>query len=775
MTEDNAKSKAQLISELEELRRKTENLEDTSFQERSGEFYRALAGNSPVGVHIFRAEGFIYTNQLYREYTGYSEQELLSMRPIQILHPDDVEAVKEDARRMLVGEKVAPREFRYINKAGATRWAQETVMPVSYDGERAALGLFLDITPRKKAEETLRLSDAALRSIHEGVIALNNERKVIYWNAECEQILGIPAAEALGKSMPDLIEVIEDYPGQNRERLDLLLSRGYNREEMLYRTPKGEIWFDVHAQVIIEGTERNGWITLLADISERKKMEAALRESEEKFSKVFFVNPNPMLIHSEQDAVINDVNQAFLDHSGFSREECIGTHIDELGLWADPGERDEIIRQISENGRVRNYEALMKTKSGDVWNVLISSERVSMSGEYFLITTTQDITELKQAEQRERQLQHKLAISSRLASVGEMAAGIAHEINNPLTGVVGFSSLLMQRDLPEDISKDITMIHEGASRVASITNRMLAFSRQHKPEKSVVDINEIIKTTIDMRRYELETNNIRLHTEFESDLPHTVADAGQLQQVFLNIILNAETEMIQAHGMGTLTLKTEKVGDMLRTIIADSGPGITDEVSDRIYDPFFTTRDVGKGAGLGLSVSYGIIQEHNGRIDFRSEPGQGAEFVVDIPIITRESQLAFDVPETETPVISRASTVLIIDDEEVVRQFVIEVLKQDGHRIEISVDGETALDRLKNETFDVILLDIKLPGMNGIELYRKLRKIRPDLLAKIIFVTGDVLGTETTEFLSKTGASYLTKPFSVYMLRRALAEVLHRS
>ena len=246
-----------------------------------------------------------------------------------------------------------------------------------------------------------------------------------------------------------------------------------------------------------------------------------------------------------------------------------------------------------------------------------------------------DITERKQAEERERQLQQELNISSRLASVGQMAAGIAHEINNPLTGVIGFSDLLIKKDIPEDIRKDVNIIYEGAQRIASITSRMLAYARQYKPERALVNINDIIETTLSMRTYEMESSNIEVTPQLDPDLPTTMADAGQLQQVFLNIILNAETEMINAHGKGSLSVKTERIDNTIRISFKDDGPGIPKKNLERIFEPFFTTREVGKGAGLGLSVSHGIVTQHGGKLYARSTFGKGVTFIVELPIITK--------------------------------------------------------------------------------------------------------------------------------------------
>jgi signal transduction histidine kinase len=241
--------------------------------------------------------------------------------------------------------------------------------------------------------------------------------------------------------------------------------------------------------------------------------------------------------------------------------------------------------------------------------------------------------ERKKAETERIKLEQKAQLSSHLASIGQMAGGIAHEINNPLTGVIGFAELLMARkDLPDDIRSRLEIIHSGGRRVSDIVKRLLTFARQDKTEKDFVDINEIIETTLALRAYEMETGNIKVKTILAPDLPNTMASNGQLQQVFLNLIINAETEMKQAHNKGNLLIKTETVGDAIRISFQDDGPGIAKKDIDRIFEPFFTTREPGEGTGLGLSVCYGIVTDHNGQIYAESKKGKGATFIVELPV-----------------------------------------------------------------------------------------------------------------------------------------------
>ena len=258
---------------------------------------------------------------------------------------------------------------------------------------------------------------------------------------------------------------------------------------------------------------------------------------------------------------------------------------------------------------------------------------------HLLRRTIRYAIERKQAEERERRLQLQLNLSTRLASLGLMVEGIAHEVNNPLSSVIGFSQMLTCEDIPENTKDDIKMINDNAQRVADIMNNLLTFARQQKLQRAYINVNDIIIATLQMRAHSLESNNITVTTELDSTLPSTMADATLLQQAFLNLIINAETEMKQVHGKGKLQIKTTLISDTIQISFTDDGPGITETNLIHLFDPFFSTRGVGQGAGLGLSVCYGIINEHNGQIYVQSQPGKGAVFTVELPVVGEEKHV----------------------------------------------------------------------------------------------------------------------------------------
>jgi len=258
---------------------------------------------------------------------------------------------------------------------------------------------------------------------------------------------------------------------------------------------------------------------------------------------------------------------------------------------------------------------------------------------HLLRRTIRYAIERKQAKERERRLQLQLDLSTRLASLGLMVEGIAHEINNPLSSVIGFAQMLTYEDIPENTKDDVKMINENAQRVADIMKNLLTFAKQQNLQRTYINVNDIIRTTLQLRAHPLESSNITITTELYPALPSTMADATLLQQAFLNLIINAETAMKQAHGKGRLLIKTTLINDTIQISFTDDGPGINESNLIHLFDPFFSTRRVGQGTGLGLSVCYGIINEHNGQIYVQSQLGKGAVFTVELPVVAEEKHV----------------------------------------------------------------------------------------------------------------------------------------
>jgi signal transduction histidine kinase len=271
------------------------------------------------------------------------------------------------------------------------------------------------------------------------------------------------------------------------------------------------------------------------------------------------------------------------------------------------------------------YEIRVMTKDGREKWISVEAAMIMHKNRPASLISFADITEQKQQTER-------LMMTDRLASLGELASGTAHELNNPLTSIIGFSQLLLERQVPDDIREDLKLINNEAQRAASVTKNLLTFARRHTPVKQRNQINNIIEDVLKLRAYEHKANNIEVERKLAPDLPEIMVDYFQMQQVFMNVIINAEYFMIKARNKGTLTITTQKQNDTVMISFADDGLGIPPENLRRIFDPFFTTKEAGKGTGLGLSICHGIVTEHGGQIYARSQLGKGATIFVELPI-----------------------------------------------------------------------------------------------------------------------------------------------
>ncbi len=423
-----------------------------------------------------------------------------------------------------------------------------------------------------------------------------------------------------------------------------------------------------------------------------------------------------------------------------------------------PPEENGAPRRFTETIRGREYE-------------IASAPLVEPGGQLSSVFVMRDITERKQEQAEREQLEARARLASHLASIGEMASGIAHEINNPLTAVIGYSQLLNEEALPEEAREAVRQVRQGATRVAGIVQRLLTFARQRKPQRAAVDMNEVIRSTLALREYAMRTGNIYVTTRLDPSLPRTVADGQQMQQVLLNLIVNAEWAMSSAHGKGVLRIVSEKHGENIHVLVQDDGPGVPREIQDRIFDPFFTTREIGQGTGLGLSICHGIVSEHSGRIWVVSDGAQGSEFHLTIPIVAPDSPPVEAAAMRQEPAGSH-TRMLVVDDEPSIRELLKAILEPMGHRVDDAADGRSAIERVKANRYGVILLDVRMPDMSGLEVFQQLKEIAGSITSRVVFMTGDLMAEETRALLEETGAPALAKPFESKDLMLAVERVL---
>ena len=373
-----------------------------------------------------------------------------------------------------------------------------------------------------------------------------------------------------------------------------------------------------YAVELLATNSRKSLTQLRQEVERREQTEAALREQKALTDRILESTPDAMAVVGKDQQVIK-VNKAFEHTFNLAKDKAEGKEIREI---IPVSRLIETILQVMETSESK-LQVEFKLKMGVQERVIIADIIIMQKNE--VLAHFEDVTE-------EREMQERLSLTDRLASLGEMAAGIAHELNNPLTGVVAISQLLLESDVPAEIKDDLKAISSEGQRAASVVRNMLSFARSHTLSNQPVEINAIISQVLNLRTYEHRVSNIKVFTRFAPNLPEISADRFQMQQVFLNIVLNAEQAMIEAHDGGNLNITTEQLNDIIKISFSDDGPGIPQDIINRVFDPFFTTKEVGKGTGLGLSICYGIVTKQGGRIYAQSQPGKGVTFVVELPI-----------------------------------------------------------------------------------------------------------------------------------------------
>jgi two-component system NtrC family sensor kinase len=320
--------------------------------------------------------------------------------------------------------------------------------------------------------------------------------------------------------------------------------------------------------------------------------------------------------------------------------------------------------------------------------------------------------------------------------------------------------------------RGVDIILGEADRAARIVRNLLTFARKRQSTRTMIDVNQIVMETLALRSYEQRLSNVEVVAALASGLPQVLADAHQIQQVLLNLVINAEQAMVSSHGRGAMVIRTwhDEERDAVALEVSDDGPGVPEEARTKIFDPFFTTKEVGKGTGLGLTVAYAIVQEHGGRIRVGAPP-RGAAFVVELPI-GGEPATSRVRPGTPSMEAVKGAAVLLVEDELALAAAVQEALTDAGLNVDHAGDGEEALARVRQKTYDAVICDLKMPRVDGMTLYRAIAAGTPALARRVIFVTGDVAGTDAERFLDDTGCRWLAKPFRLGDLLRAVRETL---
>ncbi|HVZ37637.1 MAG TPA: PAS domain S-box protein [Candidatus Kapabacteria bacterium] len=677
----------------------------------------------------------------------------------------------------------------YTTEIGLTLFVVSTIVIFTTMVLHSARSLNRLDAERHEASEALLASERCFRALIErsanGIALVDANATILYVSPSSVAIEGFESHELVGHSVSEHTHP-DDQQAMREVFKRVLADPGRPFQVRLRRRHKDGRWLWQEGVLTNQLADPSvgGIIVNFSDVTDRKLAEEALSESQERFSKAFHASPAGMTFIRLRDLQYVDVNDSWLQMIGYDREEVVGHTADELGV-SDAVDRADRVRRIVANGDIRNEEAILTTKLGEVRNFLISAQLVTLQSEPYLIGVYIDITARNRAEEARLRLEAQLLQSQKMEALGTLASGIAHDFNNILTAIVG-NTRLAREDLPADspVQQSLAEVYMAGVRAADLVKRILAFSRQQEPRRRTMQLRPVIEEALELLRATLPAT-INIHTAFASKVPMVSVDPTQIHQVVMNLGTNAahaigeEGGILEIH-LDAVTVLTERSniaakladGEYVRLSVTDNGAGIDKAILQRIFEPFFTTKELGEGTGLGLSVVHGIVQNHGGTVTVFSELGRGTAFHLYFPAAAETA--GADRARAESTTKGQGERILYVDDETAIVTMITHMLNRMGYSVTGYSSATQALEafRAGPDEFDAVITDLSMPGLAGPELARKILEIRRNIP---ILMTSGYLPEEEMDAVRRIGIhDFIPKPTSFEQVGRILARIFGR-
>jgi PAS domain S-box-containing protein len=635
---------------------------------------------------------------------------------------------------------------------------------IEYLGQETFVSTIVDLTEQKSRETELtrarELLSEAIEALEEGFALFDRKDRLILCNSKYldfnPTISKLIKPGAKGEDLqalavergqyPDMIGRAEDWA---KKRRDLFASKS---KSVVLKQSDGR-WFESS----VHPTRSGQRLFFKRDITDHKEMEAAIRESEASVRRVLENCPLPITLSRLHDGEIlyeSPASEKLFFHEGGKEVETV------LPRWLDLADRDKYVEQLKKSGSVDNMELQFKKPDGSIFWGALSSRLLEYIGEDYVVSCCIDLTDRKALDDELGRQRDTLHQTEKLSALGELLAGVSHELNNPLSVLVGQSLLLKETARDPVIVERAEKIGNAADRCARIVKSFLAMARQEPLESRDVSINSIVESALDVTAYALRVANIEVDLNLTEDLPQVFGDPDQLGQVITNLIVNAQHALEGADGPRILLLETglNDTEDTVFARVSDNGPGIPEELENRIFEPLFTTKEVGSGTGIGLALCHRIVETHGGTIALEKDTAAGASFVISLPLADGAALKTIETAHTNAK--EPRLSVLVVDDESDVASLICDILETDGHSTQNAQSGLEALTLIAAEEFDVILSDLRMPDLDGPGLYRQLAHDWPEMAQRMAFITGDTLGQSSAEFLKEVGRPFLEKPIT---------------
>ena len=802
---DQHKTKKELIEELEDLRNQLVKLKKAETKRKQAEeelhhvneTLRVILEALPVATFDLDTEGVVRNiwNPAAERLLGWTRQEALGKFLPSVQTEEAKKEFQNFREQMRLEKSIMGIDLLRRRKDGSPIEYSLYAAPF-HDSQGQVIGniaVLVDITDRKHAEAALRESEENFRrSLDDsplGIRIATSEGETLYANQAALEIYGYDSVGELERTPVKERYTPESYAEfrtrkEKRERSEF----GPSEYEISIVRKNGEIRrVQVFRKEVIWNGQRQFQV-IYQDITERKQAEEALRQSEERYRTILED------IEEGYFEVTLAGRPTFLNNSmskihGYPREELLGIdyrHFTDEENAKKLVEAFNRVYRTGEPGELLDYEIIRKDGTKRQVEVIASLKKDLSGNPIGFRGITRDVTERKQAEEKMESLQEQLRQSQKMEAIGRLAGGIAHDFNNLLTIIKGYSQLSLI-ELKEDIplKKNIEQIDRATDKAANLVRQLLAFSRRQIMEMKVLDLNAILRNLDNMLRRVIG-EDIELVTVLAEDLGRVKTDPGWIEQAIMNLAVNARDAMASG---GKLTIETGNVdldeayrgghvavepGRYVMLSVSDTGAGMSPEVMERLFEPFFSTKEKDKGTGLGLSTVYGIVKQSEGDIWVYSEPGKGATFKIYLPRVDEllEERRAKDVGNE----LSRGNeTILLVEDEEEVRKLALRVLERQGYKVLAARQGDEALLMCEQHKgpIHLMLTDVVMPGMNGHELAKRLESLHPEM--KVVYMSGYTDDAIVHHGVLEKGMNYIQKPFTVNGLTRKVREVLDQS
>ena len=689
---------------------------------------------------------------------------------------------------------------------------------------------------RQQAEASVRQLSRAVEQSPASIVITALDGRIEYVNPQFCKTTGYSAEEVIGKN-PRILKSGHTSPEEYKELWDTITSGGEWRGEFHNRKKNGELYWESASisPIVDENGNITHYLAVKEDITARKQMENALQQRNKALSfinrvshsMVSFLDIDHILgVLLEELRALWDVTAGMVWMVEAGSDDLVCAYAtkpygNNAANWRMPAGNGVLGRALTERKSVVVDDAQGDPRFSRVIQqgdyplraqlaVPLQSRTDVIGALQFVDTQAGRFTEsdvklaealaatavnaienarlhqdLQEQFQQLKETQARLVQSEKMAAIGQLIAGIAHELNNPLASIVLYAQLMEARGVDEKLHSDLEQIVAQSRRASNVVHGLLNFVRQRPSGRAPTQINELLQSTLALLEYELRTHNVTVETDFSTTIPVTMADGHQLQQVFINLINNAFQAISNSGQGGRITIITRHSvsrivepdsAQSILVVIQDDGPGIPQESASRIFEPFFTTKAEGKGTGLGLAVCHNIVTDHQGSIWMESKPGGGTTFFIELPVVPPEEKA--DEAAEKTDVVSAEGDVaggriLVVDDESSVLMVITRILHRNGFTAAGAKGGAAALERLQEERYDLIISDLRMPDMSGQEFYRRVIETYPEYNGRFIFTTGDAINTTLQVFLQKHNVPTLEKPFEMAALVHMVTEMLH--